>query len=180
LPAGKSNQTYQCPYCPGKNNTTDGESSPSQEKENFMSQTQKSKVIFLCTGNSARSQMAEAFLRSMAGEQFEVHSAGLNPQGIHPLTIQVMDEIGLDLADHQSKSVKQYLGRDHFTYLFTVCGHAEENCPQTFLSTGIHRHWDFEDPAAFKGSQEKTLEKFREIRGQIQRKVEDWLAEMGI
>jgi arsenate reductase len=138
----------------------------------------KPKVIFLCTGNSARSQMAEAFLRKYAGDRFEAHSAGLEPGEIHPMTIQVMEEIGISLEGQESKDVRVYLGKEHFPYLFTVCGHAEQNCPRTFLSSGIHSHWDFEDPAAFEGSPEDTTVKFREIRDQIDQRIQTWLAEM--
>jgi len=138
----------------------------------------KPKVIFLCTGNSARSQMAEAFLRKYAGDRFEAHSAGLEPKGINPYTVRVMDEVGISLEGHTSKSVSVYLGKVHFAYLFTVCGHAEQNCPRIFLTQGKHTHWDFEDPAAFEGSDSEKLAKFREIRDQIERRVRDWLAEM--
>ena len=135
------------------------------------------RVIYLCTGNSARSQMAEAFLRHYAGDRFEVHSAGLNPKGINPYTIRVMEEIGISLDGQESKSVDEYLGKTHFSYLFTVCGHAEENCPRIFLTQGEHFHWDFEDPAAFDGTEEETLDKFREVRDQIDQKIKEWLAE---
>lgn len=140
----------------------------------------KPKVIFLCTGNSARSQMAEAFTRKYAGDRLEVYSAGLEPKGINPYTIRVMEEIGISLEGQSSKSVTEYLGREHFTYLFTVCGHAEENCPRVFLSQGIHTHWDFEDPAAFEGSDEEKMSKFREVRDQIDQHIKDWLAEVDV
>lgn len=137
--------------------------------------TRKTRVIFLCTGNSARSQMAEAFLREYGGDQFEAHSAGLEPKGIHPLTDKVIEETGLSLEDQSSKGVGEYLGKVHFPYVFTVCGHAEENCPSVFLNQGKHAHWEFEDPAAFKGSEEEKLDKFREIRDQIKEKILHWL-----
>jgi arsenate reductase len=140
-----------------------------------MNKDRKLKVIFLCTGNSARSQMAEAFLRKYAGDRFEVHSAGLDPKGINPYTIKAMEEIGVSLDGHHSKSVSEYLGKEHFTYLFTVCGHAEKNCPRTFLTSGIHSHWDFEDPAAFEGTPEEKIEKFRQIRNQIDVTIQEWL-----
>ncbi|MBN1667969.1 MAG: arsenate reductase ArsC [Anaerolineales bacterium] len=140
----------------------------------------KPKIIFLCTGNSARSQMAEAFTRKYAGDRFEVHSAGLDPKGINPYTIQVMEEVGINLDGQTSKSISEYLGKVHFAYLFTVCGHAEENCPRIFLTQGKHSHWDFEDPAAFEGSGEEKLAKFREIRDQIDRRIQQWLADVEI
>lgn len=142
-----------------------------------MSENKKSKVIFLCTGNSARSQMAEAFLRKYGGEKFEAYSAGLDPHKINPYTIQVMNEVGVRLDGQYSKSVSEYLGKEHFAYLFTVCSQAEKNCPRTFLSTGIHTHWDFEDPAAFEGSDEDKLAKFRMIRDQIEAQIQNWLVE---
>ncbi|MBN2045173.1 MAG: arsenate reductase ArsC [Anaerolineales bacterium] len=142
-----------------------------------MDKDRKIKVIFLCTGNSARSQMAEAFLRRYAGDQFEAHSAGLEPKEIHPYTIIVMGELGYSLEGQQSKSVRENLGKVHFTYLFTVCSQAEKNCPRTFLSSGIHTHWDFEDPAAFEGTEEEKLAKFREIRDQIDERIRQWLQE---
>ncbi len=140
--------------------------------------SRKTKVIFLCTGNSARSQMAEAFLRKYADDRFEGHSAGLDPRGINPFTIRVMDEVGISLEGQSSKSVNKYLGEMHFPYVITVCGHAEENCPRVFLTQGKHIHWEFEDPAAFEGSEEEKLEKFRQIRDQVDQKIQKWLEEI--
>ena len=144
-----------------------------------MTETRKTKVIFLCTGNSARSQMAEAFLRKYAGDRFEAYSAGLDPKGINPYTIKAMDEVGVSLKGQHSKSVGEYLGKEHFAYLFTVCSNAEKNCPRTFLSSGIHTHWDFEDPAAFEGTDDEKMDKFREVRNQIDLRIQTWLAELG-
>jgi len=140
----------------------------------------KPKVMFLCTGNSARSQMAEAFTRKYAGDKFEVYSAGLEPKGINPFTIRVMEEIGISLDGQRSKSLNEYLAKVHFAHLFTVCGHAEANCPRVFLTQGQHKHWDFEDPAAFEGSYEEKMAKFREVRDQIDQRVQDWVAEVEI
>jgi len=140
----------------------------------------KKRVLFLCTGNSARSQMAEAFLRQYAGDTFEAHSAGLKPREINPYTIRVMEEKGISLDGQRSKSVSEYLAKTSINLFFTVCNHAEENCPKTFLnSAGRHYHWGFEDPAAFEGSDEDKFAKFREIRDQIDQKLKDWLAEQG-
>lgn len=136
----------------------------------------RTKVLFLCTGNSARSQMAEAFLRAYGGAQYDVYSAGLEPKGIHPLTRQVMAEVGLDLAGQRSKDVTEYLGKVNFGYLITVCSHAEKNCPTTFLGVGNRLHWSFEDPAAFEGSAHETLAKFRQVRDQIDQRIQEWLA----
>jgi arsenate reductase len=139
---------------------------------------QKTKVLFLCTGNSARSQMAEAILRRRAGDRFEVHSAGLEPKGINPLTLRVMEEQGYDLSAHRSKDVAEYLGQAHFGYLITVCGHAEEHCPTTFLGVSQRIHWPIDDPAAFQGSEEETLGKFRQVRDDLEACIEAWLAEL--
>lgn len=132
------------------------------------------KVLFLCTGNSARSQMAEAFLRHYAGDRFETFSAGLEPKPLHPLTMAVMEEAGLDMSGHSSKTLLTYMGKQHFGYLITVCDRAEEKCP-IFPGMGVRLHWPFEDPAALQGSDEEKLEKFRQVREQVRAKVLDWL-----
>jgi arsenate reductase len=137
----------------------------------------KPRVLFLCTGNSARSQMAEAFLRQYAGDRYDVYSAGLEPKGINPFTVEVMSENGLDISQQRSKSVREYMGRMHFDYLVTVCAHAERNCPTTFLGFGTKLHWEFDDPAAFTGSRQETLARFRTVRDQIDARIQDWLAE---
>lgn len=129
------------------------------------------RVLFLCTGNSARSQMSEAFLRQMGGERFEAHSAGLEPKPIHPLTRQVMAEVGLDMDGQYSKPLSDYMGKVHFGYLVTVCADADENCPATFPGMGKRLHWDLEDPAAFEGTDEAKLGKFRQIRDEIAERV---------
>lgn len=137
----------------------------------------KAKVLFLCTGNSARSQMAEAFLRKYGGDRFEAFSAGLRPTGIHPYTKQVMEEIGIDMSGQYSKGLDQFLGKEHFGYLITVCDRAEQECP-IFPGVSVRLHWPFEDPVAFKGSEEEKLNKFREVRDQIEARVRLWLAEV--
>lgn len=141
----------------------------------------KLRVLFLCTGNSARSQMAEAFLRAYADEHFEVHSAGLEPKGhILPEVLMVMQERGLDMAGQTSKGVEVYLGKSVFAHTVTVCGDAEENCPVIFLSMGRHEHWAFEDPAKFQGSEAKRLEFTRQVRDQIDGRIIQWLREQDI
>jgi arsenate reductase len=137
----------------------------------------KSSILFLCTGNSARSQMAEAFLRKYGGDRFEAYSAGLEPKGINPYTVRVMGEIGIDLSGQRSKDVLEYMGKQHFGYLITVCAHAEENCPKTFPGIGQREHWDLEDPAAFQGSDGAKMAKFREIRDQIDQRIQAWVQE---
>jgi arsenate reductase len=141
----------------------------------------KPKVLFLCTGNSARSQMAEAFLRACAGDHFEVHSAGLEPKGlILPEVIAVMKERGLDLTRQTSKGVREYLGKVVFAHTITVCGDAEENCLAVFLNMGSHEHWPFDDPAKFQGSDSDRLEFTRNIRDPIDQRIIHWLADQGI
>ena len=136
----------------------------------------KPRVLFLCTGNSARSQMAEAFLRSYAGDRFEVHSAGLEPKGfILPEVLEVMKERGLDMAGQTSKGVKEYLGKTVFAHTITVCGDAEENWPAIFLNMGKHEHWPFDDPAKFEGSDLERLDFTRGVRDQIASRIREWL-----
>ena len=134
----------------------------------------KTKVLFLCTGNSTRSHMAEAFLRRLGAERFEAYSAGIEPSTLNPLTVRVMEEIGIDMSRHFTKGLTQYLGKEHFGYLITVCDRAEAKCP-IFPGMGVRLHWSFEDPAAFEGSAKEKLEKFRQVRDQIQTAVQGWL-----
>jgi arsenate reductase len=141
----------------------------------------KPRVLFLCTGNWARSQMAEAFLRAYAGDHFEIHSAGLEPKGhILPEVLEVMKERGLDMAGQTSRGVKEYRGKTVFAHTITVCGDAEENCPSIFLNMGKHEHWPFDDPAKFEGSDSERLEFTRKIRDQIDERIKQWLADPNI
>lgn len=142
--------------------------------------TSKTRVLFLCTGNSARSQMAEAFLRHYASDQFEAYSAGLEPKGMNPMTVQVMAEIGMDISAQKSKSVTEYLGKQLIQVLVTVCDHAEKNCPTTWPGINQKMHWSFEDPAAAEGSEEDKLQKFREVRDLLDQKIQSWLTEQRI
>ncbi len=139
----------------------------------------KSKVIFLCTGNSARSQLAEGLLRALADSHFEVFSAGTDPKGrILPEVEEALREVGIDIAGQYSKSVMEYLGRQVFAHVITVCADAEENCPVMFLGMGEHHHWSFDDPAKFEVS--TRLESTRRVRDQIEARLRLWLAEQGI
>lgn len=141
----------------------------------------KPKFLFLCTGNSARSQIGEAFLRAYAGGHFDVFSAGLEPKDeILPVVRTVMSEIGLSMEGQHAKSVNQYLGKVNFAYTVTVCGGAEEKCPRVFLNMGKHMFWPFEDPAAVEGTQEEILARVRLIRDQMSEKIQAWLREQGI
>lgn len=123
--------------------------------------------------------MAEAFLRSQAGDRFDVYSAGLEPKGIHPLTIKVMQEKGISLENHTSKSLEVYKGKLNFDWLITVCDNADKNCP-FFPGMGSRLHWPFEDPADATGSEEEKLAKFRIVRDAIEAKIKEWLAEFDL
>jgi arsenate reductase len=135
----------------------------------------KPRVLFLCTGNSARSQMGEAFLRKYGGEFFDVFSAGTAPKGINPYTVRVMREAGIDLSASRSKSVTEFLGQEPIQYLITVCDDADKNCPTFPQRVSQRLHWSFEDPAAFEGSPEEKLARFREVRDKIEQRVKEWL-----
>jgi arsenate reductase len=121
--------------------------------------------------------MAEALLRKYGGDEFEAYSAGLEPKDINPYTERVMEEVGVSLSGQYSKHVKEYLGKLHFGYLITVCDEAEQNCPTTFPGVSQRIRWSFEDPAAFAGSDEEKLAKFREVRDKIDQRIKTWVAE---
>ncbi len=137
-------------------------------------------VLFLCSSNSCRSQMAEAFLRKHAGERLNVYSAGTEPKEIHPLTIRVMNEVGLDMKGQYSKGVDVYLGKLLVHYLIIVCAKAAEKCPTIWPGSPSMQTvlWPFDDPMAFQGSQEQKLAKFRQVRDQIEARIRSWLAEL--
>jgi arsenate reductase len=141
---------------------------------------EKPRVLFLCTGNSARSQMAEAFLRRYASERFEAHSAGLEPKEINPVTIKVMEEAGFDMSGHRSKGVDDFIRKVHFQFLITLCDDAEKNCPTVFPGVNRRLHWSFEDPAKSEGTDADRLVKFRQVRDMIDAKVKSWLKEQNI
>ncbi len=123
------------------------------------------KVLFLCAGNSARSQMAEGYLRRAAGNRFDAMSAGIEPKGLNPLAVEAMREIGIDISRQQSKDVVSLLGQ-HIPYVVTVCDNARERCP-IFPRTYKFLHWSFEDPAAVEGTHEQKLAVFRRVRDEI-------------
>jgi len=136
----------------------------------------KEKVLFLCTGNSARSQIAEAFLKKWGGDRYDAYSAGTEPKGINPYTDRIMEEVGASLSGQYSKHIKAYMGKINFAYVITLCDEAKRSCPAIFLGIGQILHWSFEDPAAFTGSEDEKLAKFREVRDQIERKIKEWLS----
>jgi arsenate reductase (thioredoxin) len=130
----------------------------------------KPKVLFLCTGNSARSQMAEGYLRHVAGDRFEALSAGIEPKGLNPLAVEAMREIGIDISRQQSKDVTSLLGTP-VRYVVTVCDNAAERCP-VFPGAFFAIHWSFPDPAAAQGSHQERLAVFRRVRDAIREKIE--------
>jgi arsenate reductase len=125
----------------------------------------KKRVLILCTGNSARSQMAEGLLRSDAGERFTVESAGTKPSTVRAEAIAVMQEVGIDITSHRSKHVDEFAGQN-FDYVLTVCDNAKESCPVFFGKT-TRLHHSFNDPAAVEGSEEKRLGAFRKVRDEL-------------
>lgn len=135
----------------------------------------KLKVLFLCTGNSARSQMAEGFLKRFGSHRFSVKSAGIAPVGVNPLAIEVMHEIGIDISMQTSDPVSRAL-LDETDLLITLCGDARENCPVVPVKVE-KQHWPLEDPARAEGNDQKVLTKFREIRDQIEGYVKELVNE---
>lgn len=136
----------------------------------------KPKVLFVCTNNAARSQMAEALLRKYAGHRYEIYSAGLEPTTIDPAVIQVMQEMGVDVAGQRAKPLFDYLGHVKFDYLFTVCARSERECPAALLKSGGEQvAWYFEDPVALTEAGETRIAKFREVRDKIGHQLREWL-----
>lgn len=134
------------------------------------------KVLFLCTGNSARSQLAEALLRHHAGDRYEAFSAGTEPKPVNPFTLQVLEEKGINTEGLRSKNLSEYLGRQFFSYIVVVCSHAAESCPTVW--PGVHGiiHLFFNDPAAVEGTDDEKLAKFREVRDKIETELLEWVA----
>jgi arsenate reductase len=133
----------------------------------------KQRVLFLCTHNSARSQMAEGFLRSLAGECFEVASAGTHATRVHPLAIRAMTDVGIDISRHTSKIVDEFV-QQPWDYVITVCDAADEACP-VFPKKSSRLHWSFEDPSKAGGSDAQRLDVFRRVRDEIRNRVTDWI-----
>lgn len=131
----------------------------------------KTKVLFLCTHNSARSQMAEGLLRGMAGDAFEAHSAGTEETEVRPLAVEAMREVGVDISWQESKTLDRYI-EDSFEYVITVCDDANEACP---FFPGVERrlHWSFEDPSKAEGSEEERLAVYRGVRENIRTRIEE-------
>jgi arsenate reductase (thioredoxin) len=135
----------------------------------------RKRVLFICTGNRARSQMAEGLLRRLAGDRFDVYSAGTMPSGISELTIEVMREIGVDVSGQRSKSVDEYAGQS-FHNVITVCDSARQVCP-TFPGNGDRLHWDIEDPSDTEARGVPLTAAFRLAREQLRKRVEEFIAD---
>ena len=131
---------------------------------------EKARVLILCTGNSARSQMAEGLLREMGGDKFDVESAGVEPSRVRPKAVEAMREVGIDISGHRSKSADEFVGRE-FDFIITVCDNAKETCP-VFPGKATRIHQSFEDPPPETvGDYESRLEVFRRVRDEIR----DWM-----
>jgi len=137
----------------------------------------RKRVLILCTGNSARSQIAEGLLRHQAGDCFEVFSAGTRPSVVRPEAIAVMSEVGIDISGHRSKSVDEFTGQQ-LDYVITVCDNARESCPM-FPGASKRLHWPFEDPALAQGSEEERKAAFRRVRDQIHGRMVEFLGGFG-
>ncbi len=131
------------------------------------------RVLFVCTGNSARSQMAEAFLRREGGDRFEVFSAGTEARGVNPMTIRLLERLGFETTGLRSKSVDEFLGQ-RFDYVVTVCDRARENCPY-FPGGGETIHWGFDDPAEAEGSEAERLAVFERVFGEISMRIRSFI-----
>lgn len=138
----------------------------------------KKKVLFVCIHNSARSQMAEAFLNTMAADRFEAESAGIEPGSLNPMVVEAMDKIGIDISSNKTKSVQGLIDAKHgYDYIITVCDEAgAERCP-AFPGRGKRMHMGFEDPSSFDGSGEEKLAKTIGVRDQIKIKIQQWIKE---
>lgn len=139
---------------------------------------EKKRVLFVCVHNSARSQIAEAFLNHLAGDRFQAESAGLEPGRLNPLVVEVMQETGMDISRNQTKSVSSFLEQGkRYDVVVTVCDESNsERCP-FFPGSSKRIHWSFEDPSLFQGTREERLGKTREVRDEIRKKIENWIKE---
>lgn len=133
----------------------------------------KKRVLILCTGNSARSQMAEGLLRHIAGDRFEVESAGVEPSHVRPQAIEAMREVGIDISGHRSKSADEFIGQE-FDYVITVCDNANERCP-VFPRKAERIHWSFDDPAKAEGDKKTVLAVFRRVRDEIEARLREFI-----
>jgi len=136
---------------------------------------EKKLVYFLCTGNSCRSQIADGFLKSIGGQQYEVKSAGLEAHGLNPRAVQVMEEAGIDIRQHTSDVIDSEI-LNNADYVVTLCGHADEHCPVISNSNVVKWHWGFDDPAKATGTDEEIMAQFRNVRDAIKARIEAFVA----
>jgi arsenate reductase len=137
----------------------------------------KRKVLFICVHNSARSQMAEAFLKQLAGDRFEVESDGLEPGKLNPIAVEAMKEAGIDISQNKTKSVFDFYKQGkQYDYVITVCDESQSGACPVFPGKGQRFHWGFTDPSSFTGSFEEKLNKTIEVRNQIEAKIKNWLS----
>ncbi|MCW7753381.1 arsenate reductase ArsC [Desulfobotulus sp. H1] len=138
----------------------------------------KKLVIFLCNGNTIRSQMAEGLLNHMGGDRFTAVSAGVEPgERVHPMAIAVLAEEGMDISSHQPKGIGVYLGKEAVLHMITVCDKAQQSCPRVWpgLPEGNRHHWMLDNPSGAEGSEEEKLAAFRKVRDDLKAKIRDWL-----
>jgi len=135
----------------------------------------KQRLLFLCTGNSCRSQMAEGLLTNLAGDRFEAFSAGTQPTQVNPRAIKAMGELAIDISNHKSQSVEIFLDQK-FDYVITVCDAARETCP-VFPNSKGSLHWSLEDPAEATGSEEEIMKVFRRVRDQIRKRLQEFMTD---
>jgi arsenate reductase len=137
--------------------------------------SEKPMILVLCTGNSARSQMAEGFLRTYKGERYSVASAGTDPKPeVHPLAVRVMKEVGIDIAGHRPKESRQFLGTAPVRHLLIVCDNADKSCPRVWPGAFTRTFMPFDDPAQFVGAEAEALAGFRRVRDQIAEAMKSW------
>src|SRR5882672_9249122 len=172
-----------CAPCTGLLGTIGHEKNPSSKSLELLrwsdSVMKKKNVLFICIHNSARSQMAEAFLNEICADQFEAHSAGIEPGSLNPIVIEAMQEVGIDISSKATKSVSDMLKSGMtFACVITVCDETSaERCP-VFPGVNTRLHWSFLDPSGFPGAREEKLARTREVRDTIKAKVEQWCAEI--
>ncbi len=139
-----------------------------------MAGADRTRVLFVCTGNSARSIMGEALLRHHAGDRFEAFSAGMEPKGVNPLTLRVLEEMGVSTAGLTSKSTTDFLGRMRVHHAIIVCDSARKSCPRIQPFAGRTHHWPFDDPAAATGGEAERIAEFRRVRDGLDARIRAW------
>jgi len=136
----------------------------------------RKRVLFICVHNSARSQMAEAFLKQMANDRFEVESAGLEPGKLNPVVVEAMKEVGIDISENKTKSVFDFYKQGkQYDYVITVCDESQSGACPMFPGRGERIHWGFDDPSGFQGAAEEKMEKTREVRDKIKFRIAEWI-----